>query len=103
MRSYEKEKKEIEKSLPQARSLIHYTMNLWTSPNHIALLGIVAHFADSNGCLNRILLALQEIEGVHSGENQCRTSDGHDQIMIEFCSTMICSISLNHRVPRSQS
>ena len=73
MRSYEKEKKEIEKSLPQARSLIHYTMNLWTSPNHIALLGIVAHFADSNRCLNRILLALQEIEGVHSGENQCRT------------------------------
>ena len=31
------------------------------------------------------------------------TSDGHDQIMIEFCSTMICSISLNHRVPRSRS
>ena len=30
-------------------------------------------------------------------------SDGHDQIMIEFCSTMICSISLNHRVPRSRS
>ena len=30
-------------------------------------------------------------------------SDGHDQIMIEFCSTMICSISLNHRLPRSRS
>ena len=30
-------------------------------------------------------------------------SDGHDQIMIEFCSTMICSISLNHRVPQSRS
>ena len=30
-------------------------------------------------------------------------SDGHDQIMIEFCSTLICSISLNHRVPRSRS
>ena len=24
-------------------------------------------------------------------------SDGHDQIMIEFCSTMICSIGLDHR------
>ena len=30
-----------------------------------------------------------------------RTSDGHDQIMIEFCSTKIYSISLDHRVPRS--
>ena len=28
-------------------------------------------------------------------------SDGHDQIMIEFCSTMICSISLDHGVRRS--
>ena len=28
-------------------------------------------------------------------------SDGHDQIMIEFCSTMICSISLDDRVRRS--
>jgi len=72
MRSYEKERKEIEKSLPRARSLIHFTMDLWTSPNHIALLGIVAHFVDSTGCLNRALLALREIEGVHTGENQCR-------------------------------
>jgi len=70
MRSYEKERKEIEKSLPRARSLIHFTMDLWTSLNHLALLGIVAHFVDSTGYLNRALLALREIEGVHSGENQ---------------------------------
>jgi len=73
MRSYEKEKKEIEKSLPKAQSLIHYTMDFWTSPNHLALFGIVVHFVDSNGCLNRALLVLREIEGVHSGENLCRT------------------------------
>ena len=32
-----------------------------------------------------------------------RHSDGHDQIMIEFCSIIICSISLDHRGPSIRS
>ena len=71
--SYQNERKEIERSLHQARSQIHYTLDMWTSPNHLGLLGIVAHFVDRQGQLNRALLALREVEGVHSGENQCRT------------------------------
>jgi len=71
--SNENERNEIEKSLHQARSRIHYSMDMWTSPNHQGLLGIVAHFVDRNGLLNRALLALWKVEGVHSGENQCRT------------------------------
>ena len=71
--SYQNGRNEIEKSLHQARSRIHYTMDMWTSPNHLGLFAIVAHFVDRNGLLNCALLALREVEGVHSGENQCRT------------------------------
>ena len=48
-------------------------MDMWTSSNHLGLLGIVAHYVDQNGLLKRALLALREVEGAHSGENQCRT------------------------------
>ena len=40
--------------------------------------------------------------GVPAFSMWSENSDGHDQIMIEFCSTMICSISFIHRVPLSE-
>jgi len=36
-------------------------------------------------------------------EDNVILSDGHDQIMIEFCSIIVCSISLNHRGPSIRS
>jgi len=72
VRSYDTERQMIQKSLGKSRSRIHFTTDLWTSPNHLALLGIVAHYTDENGRLNKALLALREIVGAHTGENQCR-------------------------------
>jgi hypothetical protein len=70
--SFEIQKKEIKQSLLDSLSLIHFTIDLWTSPNHLALLGVVAHYTDKTGQLRLALLALRELEGVHSGENQCK-------------------------------
>jgi len=71
--SYETEKSQIVKSLHSSQSRIHFSLDIWTSPNHLSLLAILAHYTDQSGKLNRALLGLRELEGLHTGENQCRT------------------------------
>jgi len=58
VRSYDTERQMIQKSLGKSRSRIHFTMDMWTSPNHLALLGIVAHYMDQNGRLNKALVTI---------------------------------------------
>jgi len=53
----------IQKSLGKSRSRIDSITDLGTSPNHHALLGIVAHYTNENGRLNKALLALLKLLG----------------------------------------
>ena len=55
--------------LRDSKSLIHVSLDLWTSPSKKALLGIVAHFIDGTGTPRTLLLALRELLGVHNGAN----------------------------------
>ncbi|KAJ6437604.1 CAP domain-containing protein [Purpureocillium lavendulum] len=61
----EKLRSKLKSSLTQG----HFSIDIWSSPNHHSLLGIVAHFIDRE-CrqLRKALLALRELEGAHSGE-----------------------------------
>src|ERR1700730_17964505 len=51
---------------------IHFTVDLWTSSNSLALLGMIAHSFTENGQLCQSVLALRELEGQHTGENQAQ-------------------------------
>src|SRR5690554_3832818 len=55
--------------LQSAVSLIHYTVDIWTSPNGIPILGVIAHFVTKEMQLERQVMALRELEGPHTGEN----------------------------------
>jgi hypothetical protein len=44
-------------------------MDLWTSPNQKALLGVVGHYIRENGDLRESVLALREVKGRHIEEN----------------------------------
>jgi len=65
-----KQKKSLRKELRCARSSIHLSFDLWTSPNCHAIIAICAHYVDQNGALQTKLIALRRVEGEHSGENQ---------------------------------
>jgi hAT family C-terminal dimerisation region len=68
---FQKRKTQLKEELCKSMSgLIHFSFDLWTSPNYRSLLGIVAHYIDSNGRNRSTLLAIRELRGVHSGENQ---------------------------------
>jgi hypothetical protein len=59
----------IRELLSTARSQIHLSFDLSTSPNCKALLAITAHWISSTYKIEVILLAIRELEKEHTGEN----------------------------------
>src|SRR5271170_1994853 len=63
----------VRKKLQSALSSIHLSVDIWTSPNNLLLLGICAHFIEqSQEKLSKALLALRPVAS-HSGEEQFNT------------------------------
>lgn len=55
--------------MAQTASQIHLSFDLWTSPNHYCMLGVVAHFIDKFWINRTVLLALIPVTGSHAGIN----------------------------------
>jgi len=53
-----------------SKSKIHFTFDLWTSPNYRAFLGIVTHWLDQNYKLQSTVIGMRRFYGQHTGENQ---------------------------------
>jgi len=70
MAEFKARKPEVKQSLANAKSKINLSIDLWSTPNDLSLLGIVAHWIDSKGNLKTALLAL-------------RRSDSHYGVDIE--------------------
>lgn len=70
VRIYEGQKKRVQKDLQEALSKIHITVDLWTSGNRKSILGIIGHYIGKEGKLKHNVLAVRELQGDHSGENQ---------------------------------
>lgn len=56
---FDRGKEILKLAFKDALSKVHISFDLWTSPNKLAMLGVVAHY-----------LALRKLLGNHSGENQ---------------------------------
>ena len=48
---------------------VNLTVDMWTSPNGKAILGITGHWLDDNWHLHDVLLDVVEVTGVHTGSN----------------------------------
>ena len=62
----------VRNSLYNTQSKIHISLDLQTSPNALAILGIVAQFVNKDGQLQSSVLAIKEVNGEHSGKNQAK-------------------------------
>ncbi len=58
--------------LATAISDVHITCDMWTSPNHLGILAVVAHFTSEKLRLITATLAVVKVEGEHSGANLAR-------------------------------
>ena len=70
MAEYNKGLSIVKSEMETAISKIHISFDLWTSPNGIAIFSIVGHYVDRDGRPQTRLLALERVQGSHSGENQ---------------------------------
>jgi hypothetical protein len=69
-RSWQTQKDIVRKKLQSALSSIHLSLDIWTSPNRLLLLGICAHFVEQNQeKLSKALLGLRTVVN-HSGCEQ---------------------------------
>jgi hypothetical protein len=69
LRRFEDQKVKVKQSLNSSRTQIHISCDLWSSPNSLSILGIIAHYITDKGQLRSSVLALKEVDGEHSGEN----------------------------------
>jgi hypothetical protein len=69
MRQFEIEKSRVGIRLQNSLTKIHLFLDIWTSPNSKPILGVIAHYISDTGVLERVVLAMKEIEGNHKGEN----------------------------------
>ena len=69
LRQFKSMKEQMRSRLHSARTDIHISCDLWTSPNCLPILGFVGHYISEDGQLESATLALIDVEGEHSGEN----------------------------------
>ncbi|KFA81821.1 hypothetical protein S40288_09571 [Stachybotrys chartarum IBT 40288] len=67
--AFEARKDSLRQEMQATHSNISISFDLWTSPNYQAILGCVAHFINRSGKRRKVVLALRELVGEHSGEN----------------------------------
>jgi hypothetical protein len=70
IRQYKSYKERIRNILHSASTKIHITVDLWSSPNSLAVMGIIAHYINEEGILDNSVLALRNVIGEHTGANQ---------------------------------
>jgi hypothetical protein len=65
--------KHISNLMIKAQTRINISFDLWTSPNHKAIISIFGHFLDQEYRFKNVLLAFRAQLGSHSGENIAQT------------------------------
>jgi hypothetical protein len=69
MKEFVRQRSEIKKELATARSRIHVSFDLWTSPNSKGLVGVIFHYLDKNLKVCSLLVGMKRLKGAHTGEN----------------------------------
>jgi hAT family C-terminal dimerisation region len=70
---YQHQKNDIRAKISHAKSQIHLSFDLWTSPfRNFAVLAVVGHFLSGENKNTALLLGLRRIRGSHSGENMAK-------------------------------
>lgn len=72
LEQFHRSQSELIRKLSRSRSRIHFTFDMWTSPNHRAFFGVVAHWMDQTLRLHSTVLGMRRFKGRHTGENQAK-------------------------------
>ena len=68
MDAFHTKKQQLMNKMHKTKGLIHISLDLWTSPNSLALVGVAGHQFDGQS-VKVTLLGLRRVKGSHSDEN----------------------------------
>ncbi|KAM3538106.1 hypothetical protein ARSEF1564_008977 [Beauveria bassiana] len=71
-RTYEHHREALRDKLQLAKSKIHITVDVWSSPNRVPFLAICAHFVDETNRLLKTLIALPELRDGKNANEQAQ-------------------------------
>jgi hypothetical protein len=60
----------IKSELLRSCTSLSLSLDMWTSKNKLSMLGVIGHWITPNFQLESAVLAFEEVDGTHSGENQ---------------------------------
>jgi hypothetical protein len=66
---FEEAKLIIAETLGTSKSMIHLSLDIWTSSNYKHMIAITAHWTSLEYTIQTSLLAIREVQGKHTGEN----------------------------------
>jgi hypothetical protein len=66
---FARQRRYVQTELAIARSRIHVSFNLWTSPNLKGLVGVVFHYLNKNLKVQSLLIGIKRVKRAHTGEN----------------------------------
>lgn len=69
-KSYQRHRETVERTLHKSKSLIHFSVDLWSAPGAKSLFGAHAQWVDDQYKLRKALLGLPQVRFSHGGENQ---------------------------------
>lgn len=69
MIEFKKQRVRVKDEMALAMSLIRISFDLWTSPNTLGIVAVVAHFLDKDLINRSLLIGMRRVRGSHSGEN----------------------------------
>jgi len=69
-KAYNFYRKQLRNKLQKANSSIHFSADLWTSPNRTSFIGVHAQWVDEEHSLQNMLIGLPECKSSHSGPQQ---------------------------------
>jgi hypothetical protein len=69
---FQKSQQQLKTNFEKSSTQVHLSFDLWSSPNSLAMLGVVGHWINEKLQLSTALLGLRQLNGHHSGENLCQ-------------------------------
>lgn len=72
--AYHERQKDVIQRLQSSTSKITLSMDIWSAPNDLEMLGIVAHWIDEQRCARRSLIGLRELPEGHAGSEWALSS-----------------------------
>ncbi|KAJ9419589.1 hypothetical protein QL093DRAFT_2118154 [Fusarium oxysporum] len=70
LQEFEEHTRMLKDEMNKALSKVHTSFDMWTSPNGIAMLSVIAYYVDIAGTPQVRLISLEKLSGSHGGENQ---------------------------------